>query len=143
MVFVFTDLEGSTPMAEFDPVTFDYLLQVHDSIIRETLATEGGYEMNTQGDEFQLAFPSILPAVRFCMTLQVCATRRLRLRTPRRDVSVALAKNIARDDRVTLARTATSSAWAHTGDPCEGAAGCLTSVFRHLRVQPPLDKTEV
>jgi hypothetical protein len=73
VVFVFTDLEGSTPMAEFDPMTFDYLLQVHDSIIRETLATEGGYEMNTQGDEFQLAFPSIWPAVRFCMSLQVYA----------------------------------------------------------------------
>ena len=37
VVFVFTDLEGSTPMAEFDPKTFDYIMVVHDSIIRETL----------------------------------------------------------------------------------------------------------
>ena len=34
------------------------------------VANEGGYEINTQGDEFQLAFPTIWPAIRFCISLQ-------------------------------------------------------------------------
>ena len=39
-------------------------------VLREALAKHGGYEINTEGDSFQIAFKSVVEAVGFCMDAQ-------------------------------------------------------------------------
>mmetsp|Transcript_37667 Transcript_37667/g.52321 ORF Transcript_37667/g.52321 Transcript_37667/m.52321 type:complete len:1487 (+) Transcript_37667:259-4719(+) len=71
VVFVFTDLESSTQMSFADSETFKQVQRVHDSIIRTQLVRHNGYEMNTQGDSFEMVLPSVEAAVRLCVGVQV------------------------------------------------------------------------
>eukprot|EP00951_Prasinocladus_malaysianus_P004019 scaffold28455_cov35-Prasinocladus_malaysianus.AAC.1 len=45
--------------------------EIHDSLMRRELALHNGYEINTQGDAFEIAFHNIESAVRFCMKVQM------------------------------------------------------------------------
>ena len=57
MTFVFTDVEGSTRLLdELGPDAYAEVLAEHRRVVRETCASLGGAEVDTQGDAFFLAF---------------------------------------------------------------------------------------
>ena len=70
ITFVFTDIESSTRMALMDPFAYEMAQLTHDEVMRDALEETGGYEINTQGDSFELAFGSATQAVRFCLMVQ-------------------------------------------------------------------------
>ena len=56
MTFLFTDVEGSTSLWATDQQGMTASLELHDSILRETVESEGGYVFTTAGDGFAVAF---------------------------------------------------------------------------------------
>jgi len=68
---VFTDIEGSTEMAERmgDHGWMD-LLHWHDGLVREQAAQFGGFVVKSQGDGFMLAFSSAARALDFASAIQ-------------------------------------------------------------------------
>jgi class 3 adenylate cyclase len=56
VTFLFTDIEGSTPLWEREPEEMRLALARHHAILRTTIANEGGYAFKTIGDAFQAAF---------------------------------------------------------------------------------------
>ncbi|MEO5941444.1 MAG: adenylate/guanylate cyclase domain-containing protein, partial [Candidatus Limnocylindrales bacterium] len=64
VTFVFTDIAGSTRLLqELGPAAYARELADHRQVIREVTASAGGVEVDTQGDAFFLAFPTIDGAV--------------------------------------------------------------------------------
>jgi len=63
VTFLFTDLEGSTRLWEAHPAEMRPALAVHDEIIRDAIASQGGYLFSTGGDGFAAAFASVGAAV--------------------------------------------------------------------------------
>ena len=64
VTFLFTDVEGSTKLLhELGADEYADALAEHRRIVREACATEGGVEVDTQGDAFFFAFPSAPGAV--------------------------------------------------------------------------------
>ena len=45
--------------------------EIHDTTIRRQLALHNGYEINTQGDAFEIGFHNAESAIRFCMKVQM------------------------------------------------------------------------
>jgi class 3 adenylate cyclase len=70
VAFVFTDIQNSTAMAERDSLAFSEMQVLHDEIVRSHLVTHDGYEVDTEGDAFRIAFPDFRSALRFCFTVQ-------------------------------------------------------------------------
>jgi predicted ATPase/class 3 adenylate cyclase len=65
VTFLFTDIEGSTHLLErLGESAFGSLLAEHHRLLRETFQTRGGYEVDTQGDAFFVAFATPEDAVR-------------------------------------------------------------------------------
>jgi predicted ATPase/class 3 adenylate cyclase len=59
VTFLFTDVEGSTRLLHsLGAESYAAALAEHRRIIREACATEGGVEVDTQGDAFFFAFPT-------------------------------------------------------------------------------------
>ena len=59
VTFLFTDVEGSTRLLhELGAERYAAALADHRRLIREACASEGGVEVDTQGDAFFFAFPS-------------------------------------------------------------------------------------
>jgi predicted ATPase/class 3 adenylate cyclase len=59
VTFVFTDVEGSTRLLhELGAEEYAEALAEHRRVIREACASEGGVEVDTQGDAFFFAFPT-------------------------------------------------------------------------------------
>jgi predicted ATPase/class 3 adenylate cyclase/DNA-binding XRE family transcriptional regulator len=56
VTFLFTDIEGSTPLWEREPGQMRVALAHHDAILRMIIATQGGQVYKTIGDAFQAAF---------------------------------------------------------------------------------------
>ncbi len=52
VAFLFTDIEGSTKMWERSSEAMRAALIRHDEILREAIATHGGYVFKTVGDSF-------------------------------------------------------------------------------------------
>jgi class 3 adenylate cyclase len=44
--------------------------EIHDAVIRKHLTFHAGYEINTQGDAFEIAFHSVEAAICFCLKVQ-------------------------------------------------------------------------
>jgi predicted ATPase/class 3 adenylate cyclase len=64
VTFLFTDVEGSTRLLhELGAEAYADALAEHRRIVRDACATEGGVEVDTQGDAFFFAFPSASGAV--------------------------------------------------------------------------------
>jgi len=70
VVFVFTDIQDSTAMSASDPVAMRHVQKVHDNVIHHQIALNNGYETNTQGDSFEVAFGNVHSATRFCLAVQ-------------------------------------------------------------------------
>src|SRR6266536_204186 len=56
VTFLFTDIEGSTPLWEREPEQMRSALAHHDAILRTTIAKHGGQAYKIIGDAFQAAF---------------------------------------------------------------------------------------
>lgn len=70
LVFVFTDIEGSTQAQLQSPSGYQQAVLKHDIIIRDALYSNRGLELDTEGDAFRLAFGNVVDAVKFCMDFQ-------------------------------------------------------------------------
>eukprot|EP00210_Caulerpa_lentillifera_P004367 g4165.t1 len=70
IAFVVTDVEASTQQSVANEAAFKQLTNIHDMIMRDTYDAYKGYEIQTEGDSFQLAFSSTASAVRFCLDVQ-------------------------------------------------------------------------
>jgi predicted ATPase/class 3 adenylate cyclase len=58
VTFLFTDIEGSTRLAESLGPAWPALLDEHRAILREAIAVGDGTEVGTEGDSFFVAFPT-------------------------------------------------------------------------------------
>ena len=58
VTFLFTDIEGSTRLAQGRPKEYERLLERHRSLLRRSFAKNAGYEVGTEGDSFFVAFAS-------------------------------------------------------------------------------------
>src|SRR5438552_10992636 len=58
VTFLFTDVEGSTRLAQRRPHDYERLLDRHRSLLRQSFARHSGYEVGTEGDSFFVAFAS-------------------------------------------------------------------------------------
>ncbi|CAB9515301.1 Receptor-type adenylate cyclase [Seminavis robusta] len=67
---VLTDVQGSTALWESDPKAMREALNLHDEIIRQHRAEHGGYEVDTEGDAFTMAFHTAKDALSFALGLQ-------------------------------------------------------------------------
>jgi class 3 adenylate cyclase len=65
VTFLFTDVEGSTKLLhELGAAAYSEALDEHRRILREAFSTQGGVEIDTQGDAFFVAFPTAPGALR-------------------------------------------------------------------------------
>ena len=63
VTFLFSDIEGSTRLAQERPSTWPDLLRRHQELMRAAFAAHGGVEVGTEGDSFFVAFASAAGAV--------------------------------------------------------------------------------
>ncbi|RKN17254.1 adenylate/guanylate cyclase domain-containing protein [Micromonospora musae] len=74
VTFVFTDIEGSTRLAQLLGPEYRPVLREHRRLLRRTLAGTGGAELLTEGDSFFLAFADATAALTACLTAQRALT---------------------------------------------------------------------
>jgi class 3 adenylate cyclase len=71
VTLMFTDIEGSTPLAEqLGDLRWLALLREHNAIVRDQIAHHGGFEVKTIGDAFMIAFGSARRAVSCAIGIQ-------------------------------------------------------------------------
>ncbi|WP_431909913.1 ATP-binding protein [Micromonospora carbonacea] len=70
VTFVFTDIEGSTRLAQLLGPGYRPVLREHRRLLRDTLARTDGAELLTEGDSFFIAFPDAGAALTACLTAQ-------------------------------------------------------------------------
>jgi class 3 adenylate cyclase len=76
VTLLFTDIEGSTPMAEqLGDLRWLALLREHNAIVRDQIAKYGGFEVKTIGDAFMIAFGSARRAVLCAVGIQQGVSR--------------------------------------------------------------------
>jgi class 3 adenylate cyclase len=68
---VFTDIEGSTNLWEANPCAMRRALDLHNQTIRKLIPEHAGYEYNTDGDAFAVAFHEASDAIAFSLAMQV------------------------------------------------------------------------
>ncbi|WP_320069244.1 adenylate/guanylate cyclase domain-containing protein [Micromonospora sp. RTGN7] len=74
VTFVFTDIEGSTRLAQLLGPGYRPVLREHRRLLRRTLAATDGAELLTEGDSFFIAFPDAGAALTACLTAQRALT---------------------------------------------------------------------
>ena len=70
LVFLFTDVEGSTRLWEQFPHAMTAALERHDSILQDAVAASNGQVVKTTGDGMMAVFSSAAAAVGACLTVQ-------------------------------------------------------------------------
>src|SRR5436190_7652804 len=70
VTFLFTDIEGSTPLWEREPEQMRLALARHHAILRTTIAAHGGHAYKIIGDAFQAAFVFPIQAVAAALAAQ-------------------------------------------------------------------------
>ncbi|HEX9039199.1 MAG TPA: adenylate/guanylate cyclase domain-containing protein [Ktedonobacterales bacterium] len=58
VTFLFTDIEGSTLLLQRLGDAYAEVLTTHQRLLRAAFTAHGGYEVDTQGDSFLIAFPT-------------------------------------------------------------------------------------
>jgi predicted ATPase/class 3 adenylate cyclase len=71
VTFMFTDIEGSTRMAQMLGSGYRSVLSEHRRLLRRTLSESNGTELFTEGDSFFIAFSDAASAVDACLTAQL------------------------------------------------------------------------
>ena len=113
MTFLFTDIEGSTPLLQTLGEKYADVLAAQRRILRETLTGAGGREIDTQGDAFFYSFTRARDAVAGAVAAQR-----------------ALAKHPWPDDGQVRVRMG-----LHTGEPSVGDEGYVgLDVVRAARI---------
>ena len=64
VTFLFTDIEGSTKLAQEHPDTWESLQKRHDDILQTAITGCNGYIFQIIGDSFCAAFPTAVDALR-------------------------------------------------------------------------------
>ena len=72
VTFLFTDIEGSTKLAQQYPDSMPDLLARHHEILRRCIETKNGYIFQIVGDSFSVAFPAALEALNAALDAQRC-----------------------------------------------------------------------
>ncbi|MEJ3743250.1 adenylate/guanylate cyclase domain-containing protein [Actinomycetes bacterium KLBMP 9797] len=70
VTFMFTDIEGSTRMAQMLGAGYRPVLSDHRRVLRRTLSESNGTELFTEGDSFFVAFSDAASAVDACLAAQ-------------------------------------------------------------------------
>jgi predicted ATPase/class 3 adenylate cyclase len=70
VTFMFTDIEGSTRLAQLLGAGYRPVLSEHRRLLRSTLAASDGTELFTEGDSFFIAFAEAAAALDACLTAQ-------------------------------------------------------------------------
>src|SRR5919197_4437461 len=70
VTLLFTDVEGSTKLVHELGDAYAGVLADHRRLVRESVAAAGGYEVDSRGDEFFLAFPDAGSAAQAAVVLQ-------------------------------------------------------------------------
>eukprot|EP00727_Mastigamoeba_balamuthi_P010559 m51a1_g6125 putative serine threonine protein kinase (2351) ;mRNA; f:176074-200461 len=70
MAIVFTDIQQSTELWEWNAQLMKEALYQHHDAMRTALRRNKGYEVKTQGDAFMIAFQDAVDALRFCADAQ-------------------------------------------------------------------------
>ena len=70
ITLLFTDIEGSTLLLRQLGERYSDMLAEYRSLLRTALYTWSGYEVETEGDSFFVAFASAADAVSAAMTMQ-------------------------------------------------------------------------
>jgi len=68
---VVTDVQGSTALWESCPSDMKAAIDIHDTIMRQCYTNHHGYEINTEGDAFHLAFQHPADALAFALQAQL------------------------------------------------------------------------
>ena len=63
VTFLFSDIEGSTPLWEQHSLLMAQALQFHNAVLRQAIESTGGAVFKFVGDSFQAAFPTALQAL--------------------------------------------------------------------------------
>eukprot|EP00727_Mastigamoeba_balamuthi_P010557 m51a1_g6123 putative serine threonine kinase (2328) ;mRNA; r:161514-172572 len=71
MAIVFTDIQQSTELWEWNAQLMKEALYQHHDAMRAALRRNKGYEVKTQGDAFMITFQDTVDALRFCAEAQV------------------------------------------------------------------------
>src|SRR5688572_29876084 len=72
VTFLFTDIEGSTKLAQQYPESMPALLARHHEILNQSIQKQNGYVFQIIGDAFCVAFSSASEAVRAAIDAQRC-----------------------------------------------------------------------
>ena len=72
---VFTDIEGSTNLWEANPGAMRRALDLHNKTIRKLIPEHAGYEYNTEGDAFAIAFHEASDAIAFSLAMQLALNK--------------------------------------------------------------------
>jgi class 3 adenylate cyclase len=64
VTFLFTDIQGSTPLWERQPELMSQALEVHNTALRQAIEANGGVVFKIVGDAFQAAFPTAPQALK-------------------------------------------------------------------------------
>ena len=70
ITFLFTDIEGSTPLWDEFPKAMRVSLERHNAILQEAIEAQGGQVYKIIGDEFQAAFTDSVKAVEAALAAQ-------------------------------------------------------------------------
>jgi predicted ATPase/class 3 adenylate cyclase len=70
LIFLFTDVEGSTRLWEQFPQAMKAALERHDSILQAAIAASNGQVVKTTGDGIMAVFPSAAAATNACLAAQ-------------------------------------------------------------------------
>jgi predicted ATPase/class 3 adenylate cyclase len=74
VTFLFTDIEGSTPLWEREPDLMRQALQRHDTLLRQAIEAQGGHLYKVIGDAMQAAFEQPGPALAAAIAAQRALT---------------------------------------------------------------------
>src|SRR6266550_6249781 len=70
VTFLFTDIEGSTPLWERDPAAMRASVAQHHAIVRAAIDANDGHVFRIVGDAFEAAFALAAQAVQAAMAAQ-------------------------------------------------------------------------
>src|SRR5919198_4729400 len=70
VTFLFTDIEGSTELAQQYPEAMPNLLARHNEIVHQAIEAQNGFVFRTVGDSFSAAFHSAKEALQAALAAQ-------------------------------------------------------------------------
>lgn len=70
ITFFFSDMEGSTVLAQERPDEWDAIKQCHDDILRACIEERSGHVFNIVGDAYCAAFSDIVEATQAAVEVQ-------------------------------------------------------------------------